>query len=202
MANSNMPFGLRPINENGNNWTGQGRMVCFLAEYAQNVFLGDPLVPTGDTDDYGVPVVNLATAGATNTVLGCFVGKTNGPAKAGGTAYTVTRDTPVYRESGVLTYGLVTDDPNQVFAIQEDSDGGAIAAANGGYSNANLVAGAGSTVTGFSGWMLDSSTAAGGNPTYQLRILGLLRGPDNALGTYAKWAVRLNLPALWAATGY
>lgn len=198
MANANTPTGLRPINDNGTPWSGQGRMVCFAAADSNNIFLGDPIVPTGATDSFGVPEVTIASAGATNVVLGGFVGITNGPA---GSGFTVTRDLPVYRQASVLTYGFVCDDPNQLYAIQEDGVGGAIAAANAGFSNGNLVAGSGSTVTGFSGWMLDSSTVASGNPTYQLRVVGLLRGPDNALGLSAKWVVRLNLPALWSATG-
>jgi hypothetical protein len=40
------------------------------------------------------------------------------------------------------------------------------------------------------------------NPTFQLRLLGLLRGPGNALGVNADWVVRINLPALWGASGY
>jgi hypothetical protein len=204
MANSNAPMGLMPVDTNGNNWTGQGRLVCFPASYASNVFLGDPLVPTGATDNYGVPIVTLATAGATNTILGSFNGLTNGPAGGGASAQApVLRDYPPYRQASVLQYGLCCDDPNQLYIVQEDSDGGAIAVANAGYTNGNLIAGAGSTATGFSGWMLDSSTVDGNaNATYQVRILGLARGPDNVVGTYAKWIVRINLPALWAAAGY
>lgn len=205
MANANAPLGLRPISDNGFPFTGQGRLVCFLATDANNIFLGDPIVPTGAADANGVPVCTIATAGATNTVLGAFIGRTNGPAAGGlaNAAAPVTRDLPVYRQASVLTYGLVCDDPNQLYVIQEDSNGGAIAQANGGFTNANLVSGAGSTVTGFSGWQLQSSSVSqSANPTYQLRILGLLRGPDNALGVNAKWVVRINLPALWAASGY
>jgi hypothetical protein len=199
MSNANTPFGLRPINDNGTPWSGQGRMVYFPTGQAGNIFLGDPLVPLGGSDAFGVPAVGIASAGATNTVLGGFIGISNGPA---GSNYTVTRDLPVYRLGGVANYGWVCDDPNQVYAIQEDSVGGAIAAGTGGMANGNLIAGAGSTATGFSGWLLDSSTVASGNATYQLRLLGLLRGPDNAIGVDAKWAVRLNLPALWATGGY
>ena len=83
------------------------------------------------------------------------------------------------------------------FSIMEDSVGGAIAATTGGYANGNLVAGAGgSTATGLSSWMLDSSTVATGNPTYQVKVIGLDRGPDNVIGNYARWIVQLNLSAL------
>jgi hypothetical protein len=200
MANVFAPFGLRPINDNGTPYNGQGRMVTFLSSYGSNVFLGDPIVPTGATDGNGVPVVTLATAGATNTIAGGYISNNNGPY---GSGYTMTRDVPIYRQASIANYGYVTDDPNQLFAIQEDSNGGAIAAANAGYSNGNLVVGAGgSTTTGFSSWQLQSSSVGAGNATYQVRVLGLLRGPQNAIGNYAVWVVRLNLPALWAAAGY
>lgn len=200
MANSNIPVGIVPVNANGTPWSGQGRMVSFAANDANNIFIGDPVVPTGVADAFGVPIVTLATAGATNTILGGFVGVCNGPA---GSQKTLTRDMPVYRQASILNYGFVCDDPNQLYAAQEDSVGGAIGVANGGFTNINLIAGAGSTATGRSGWMLDSSTDDGAaNPTFQMRILGLLRGPDNAVGTYAKWLCRINLPALWAVGGY
>lgn len=198
MANANTPFGLQPINDNGTPWSGQGRMVAFPASQTGNIFRGDPLVPLGGSDANGVPLVGIATAGAGNVVLGGFIGVSNGPA---GSGFTLTRDLPVYRQASLANYGFVCDDPNQLYAIQEDSVGGALAAASAAFENADLVAGAGSTVTGFSGWQLDSSTAAT-TSTLQLRILGLLRGPDNVIGVNAKWVCRLNTPALWAATGY
>ena len=198
MANFNGPTGLRPIMDNGTPWNGQGRMVSFAANDSNNIFLGDPVVPTGVVDAFGVPIVTIATAGATHVVLGGFCGVCNGPA---GSGYTVTRDLPVYRQASILNYGFVCDDPNQLYEIQEDSNGGAIAVANAGFANGNLVSGVGSTVTGFSGWMLQSSSVGSGNPTYQIRVIELLRGPDNAIGNYAKWKVRINLPALWGATG-
>lgn len=199
MANANTPFGIRPINDNGTPWSGQGRMVYFPTSQAGNIFLGDPIVPLGGSDANGVPAVGIASAGATNVILGGFIGVSNGPY---GSQATLTRDLPVYRQASIANYGFICDDPNQLYAVQEDSDAGAIAAATGAFANGNLIAGAGSTITGFSGWMLDSSTvAAAGNPTYQFRLLGTLRGPDNAIGNYCKWVGRLNLPALWSLAG-
>lgn len=198
MSNNNIASGLRPINDNGTAWTGQGRLVAFPTSQSGNIFLGDPLVPLGGTDAWGVPLVGIASAGGGATVLGGFIGIANGPQ---GSGYTVTRDLPVYRQASIANYGFVCDDPNQLYTIQEDSVGGAMAAASVGFGNADLVAGSGNTTTGFSGWQLDSSTLNTTN-TLQLRIVGLTRGPDNAVGNYAKWVVRLNTPALWAATGY
>lgn len=199
MANANVPVGLRPINQNGTTWSGQGQMVAFPASQASNVFLGDPLVALGGTDGFGVPLVGIASAGAGNAILGSMIGICNGPA---GSGYTITRDLPVYRQGGILNYALAINDPDQYWAVQEDSVGGAISAALAGYANANLVAGAGSTVTGFSGWQLQSSSvSAAANPTYQLKIMGLLRGPDNALGINADWIVTLNNPQFGSNVG-
>jgi hypothetical protein len=198
VGNINAPFGIRPINDNGTPWNGQGRMVYFPSSQATNIFLGDPLVPLGGGDAFGVAAVGIASAGGGATVLGGFIGVCNGPA---GSGYTLTRDLPVYRQTSLNNYGFICDDPNQLYAVQEDSVGGAMAAASAAFGNADLVSGAGSTVTGYSGWQLDSSTLQTTN-TLQLRILGLLRAPDNAIGVNAVWVVRLNTPALWAATGY
>lgn len=199
MANANAPFGIRPINDNGTPWSGQGRVICFPTADANNIFLGDPVVPLGGTDNFGVPLVGLASAGATDTILGGFIGRCNGPA---GSRATLLQNDTVWRHASILTYGFICDDPNQLYTIQEDSVGGAIAAATGGFANGNLVSGVGNQTTGFSGWMLQSSSVASGNPTFQIRVLELTRGPDNALGNFARWTVRLNLPALWATTGY
>lgn len=203
MSNSNVPSGLRPINDNGTPWSGQGTLCAVPSSQAGNIFLGDPVIALGGTDAYGCPLVGIASAGATNVVLGSMISISNGPSGGGGGAvFTVTRDLPVYRQASIANYIFITDDPNQLFTVQEDSVGGAIAAATGGFANGNLVAGAGSTVTGFSGWQLQSSgVSSSANPTYQLRLLGLVRGPDNAIGVNAKWVVRLNLPQLWSLNG-
>lgn len=197
MANLNAPIGIRPINDNGTPWSGQGRLVYIPSSQAGKIYLGDPLVALGGTDAYGVPAVGIATAGATHQVLGGFIGRSNGPQ---GSNVTLLQSDTVYRPASVVGYGLICDDPNQLYVVQEDSAGGAIAVGTSAFDNADLVAGTGSDVTGFSGWMLDSSTVGSG-ATLQTKILGLLRGPDNAVGNYAKWVVRLNLAQLWTAAG-
>lgn len=195
--NSNAPTGLLPINDNGTPWSGQGRLVYIPAAQAGNIFIGDPLVYLGGSDAFGVPAAGIAAAGGSSVVAGAFISNSNGPQ---GSQFTLLQSSPLYRVASVASYAFMTDDPNQVFTIQEDSIGGALSSASAAMENADLVAGAGSTATGFSGWQLDSSTAAV-TATLQLRILQLMRGPDNAIGVNAKWAVRLNLPQLWAALG-
>lgn len=193
MANQNSPFGLKPINLDGTTWSGQMRLV-YIPSSQGALYIGDPLVPLGSTDAFGVPAVGIASAGATDRIVGPLLSVCNGPA---GSGVTITQNSTVYHPASTVGYGLICDDPLVAYAIQEDSDGGAIAITTGGYANGNLIAGSGgSTVTGFSSWMLDSSTVATGNATYQVKVIGLVRGPDNAIGNYAKWMVQLNLSAL------
>jgi lipoprotein-anchoring transpeptidase ErfK/SrfK len=203
VSNTNAPFGLGVVNENGLPFIGAGRLCYVPAAQAGNIFAGDPIVALGGSDAFGVPSVGIATAGAGNAILGVCLGISNGPAAGGNATSPITFSTPNYRQGGVANYIWVADDPNQVYAVQEDSNGGAIAQAVGAFANGNLVAGAGgSTTYGTSGWMLQSSSVSGSaNATYQVRILGLARGPDNAIGNFARWLVRLNNPQLWGASG-
>jgi hypothetical protein len=198
MANNNAPFGLKPLNLNGTTWSGQGKLIYIPASQGGNIFIGDPLIPLGTTDAFGVPAWGIATAGATNIIGGSFLGPSNGPA---GSGVTLLQSNTIYRPASTIGYGFVCDDPDVMYSVQEDSVGGAIAVANAGYSNANLNAGVGgNTNVGLSGWVLTSSTAGAGNATYQVKILGLTRGPDNAIGNYARWNVMLNLSALQQGT--
>lgn len=193
MANINAPYGLKPVNFDGTTWSGQGRLV-YIPSGQGAIYLGDPLVPLGTTDAFGVPQVGIASAGATDRIVGSFLGNSNGPA---GSGVTMLQSSPVYHAASVAGYGFITDSDAIAFSIMEDSVGGAIAATTGGYANGNLIAGAGgSTATGLSSWMLDSSTVATGNATFQVKVIGLDRGPDNVIGNFARWIVQLNLSAI------
>lgn len=196
MANASFPTGLWPVKDtSGRVWTGAANLYFVASSLATGVFIGDPLIPTGTSDANGVPGVTLATAGSSNFTIGPMVGISNG----GDPIVPITRDMPIYRPASVGQYILVADDPNLMFKVQEDSVGGA-ASVNASMNNANLVAGAGSTVTGYSGWQMQSSSVATTN-TLQLRVLQLLREADNAPGVAAKWLVKINLHSLTNLTG-
>lgn len=204
MANSNTPFGLKPINQNAGLFTGQLSMYYVPTSVATSVFVGDPLSPGGSGDAYGVADIQLGaaggtTAGTTAFYLGPMVAVVNGPAAGGNATIPLTRDLPVYHTASTAGYVLVADDPNTLFTVQEDGVGGAIAA-TGISSNFSMIAGTGSTNTGLSGWLLDSSTTA--TTTLQMRLMRLTRAPDNAIGTSAKWTVRINQHALWNTVGF
>jgi hypothetical protein len=195
MANPNNPRGLIPYRSSVDGYmTGGLGLYRVPSGQAYNLFVGDPVIPLGTSDANGIPDVGIATAGATNNLLGPMVSIAPG----GDPVVAVTRDLPVYRQNGVTQYILVAHDPNTLFEIQDD--GSAVLSGTATFSNANLVAGAGSTFTGYSGWQLLASTVAT-TPTFQLRILRLLQQADNAFGVNAKWLVRINLHVLLNLTG-
>lgn len=190
MANRNAPFGLSPFGYlNGSPWNGQARMYCIPSTDSTNAYaIGDPVVLAGSADTKGIPTVTLATAGYGNAVTGVIVG-------AGGIVYGGPGANPNNLNTTVVPvtkaqnyYVLVADDPNILFMAQEDSVGNNLAATDVG-SNIDLVAG---TNSGYlSGWMIDSSTANTGS-TRQLQLMQFLQTPDNAIGTYGRWVVRIN----------
>lgn len=200
MANANTPRGLIPYRRyDGSVWNGSANIYYVPSTYATALYVGQPLIATGASDANGIPVVQTASAGATNYTIGPMVGIVNG----GEPIVTVTRDLPVYHPASTSQYILVADDPNLLFWIQEDSVGGSIDTATAGTKNADLVAGSGSNVTGYSGWMLDSSTIGTG-ATKQLRIMRGLQQSDNVLGTgdtLGKWLVKINLHSVLNTTG-
>lgn len=197
MANANAPRGLVPYGTfAGGYWTGAANMYYVGSGDSNNIFVGDPVaLASGSTSVDGTPVATIATAAGTNKLLGAMVGIVSG----GSPIIAVTRDLPIYRQASVATYILVSDDPGLLYWIQDDGSAqGTYAPITWAGKNASLVAGSGSTVTGYSGWELAASTVAAGS-NLQLKIMRFLNQPDNAFGTTintnmnAKWLVKINI---------
>jgi len=190
MANSNTPFGLRPIRHNsGEPYNGSANRYFVPASDSTALYIGDPVIIAGSADADGVATVTKATAAGGAYMLGPVV-----------SVEQVTRDSTTYREASTARYVWVADDPDLVFLVQEDGVGGALAVTDVGL-NADWVAGSGSTVTGLSGMMLDTSTKAT-TATLQLRIQGFNQSVDNEVGSAnAKVLVTINLHSRRNATG-
>lgn len=193
--NINRPGGLKPVKHlNGMPWNGKARMYYIDAAYAFAIFTGDAVISGGSADASGkYPTVKRAAAG--EALRGVVIGVSDQP-------YIAVDQNDLnraYSPASTAGYCLVVDDPDVIFEIQEDNDGGDISADDVG-SNSDLVATAGSTVTGLSGMELDSSVTAAG-ATAQLRILGLANKEDNDLGAHAKWDVLINEHELKSTTG-
>lgn len=190
MANSNTPWGLRPVrHRSGAPYNGAATRYAIPASDGTAVYLGDPVILAGSADADGVATVTKATAAGGAYMLGPVV-----------SVEPITRDSTTYREASTLRYVWVADDPDLIFEVQEDAVGGALAVADVGL-NADWIAGSGSTITGLSGAMLDTSTKATTN-TLQLRILGFKQSVDNEVGSAnAKVLVAINLHSLKNLTG-
>jgi hypothetical protein len=197
MANVNAATGLKPVEYLGGS-PYNGKVNTYLVPSTDNVamYVGDPVKSGGTAGAAGVYVNGLncegmatvATAGAGDTLRGVVVGFLANQS-----------DTSVlYRVASTNRIALVVDDPNIVFEVQEDSLGAATAAIDVG-ENADIIYAAGSTTTGISGVMLDSSDHKTGSA--QLRILGFVQRPDNVIGTNAKLRVLINEHEFKSTTG-
>lgn len=201
MANPNTPMGLVPINRlDGASWRDSLTMYVVPAAQTNAIYVGDPVIKkAGSADTSGVNGVDLAAAGSTNKITGvvcgfygvCAAGTANpsffGLSGTPGPAYRPATTSLDY-------YVLVNDDPEAEFVVQENDSGGTPLTIASVGKNANLIVGTGSVYTGWSGWMLDSSTAATG-ATLQVNIKGFLQEADNVPGAaFAKVIVSINLP--------
>lgn len=198
MANPNLPRGLIPVaHRNGAPYNGAARVYYVPSTYATALFIGDPVIIVTDSSDAaGIQTVQRATAAGGAYTIGPIIGFVSD----GDPVVTRTADQPVYRPASTTSYVLVADDPDLLFEIQEDSVGGSMTVGAAG-RNADFIAGAGSTASGYSGWMLDSSTLNTTN-TLQLRIIQPVRRPDNDVtDTLGKWLVSINLHSMRNLTG-
>lgn len=199
MANPNTPYGLQAVSYAwGAPYAGAARVYYVPVGNGTALFNGDPVLGvTNSSDGNGVPTMEIAAAAGGTYVGGVFAGIAN---NAGQPTIPVLQNSPTYLPAGTAAYIYVIDDPFVLFKIQEDSVGGSMVSGAGG-RNADLVAGTGSTVTGFSGWQLDSSTLQTTN-SLQLRIIQALQEVDNVVASAnAKWLVKINLHQMLNLTG-
>jgi hypothetical protein len=169
MTTSAAPFGFSPSRKRGNNPNAIGTNEYPIASgYAANIFTGDLV---------RINAGNLQTVTDTNEIVqGVFMGcryVENGEQKF-----------KSYFPSGTSVtdaFGIVCDDPNQVFEVQADAS--VTAGDLFGSQNFGVVLGAGSTFTGKSGHSIDASTRTSG--IAMVRTLDSVNEPGNqvAVGT-------------------
>lgn len=181
MANANAPFGFKPVRGSSSQpWNDGAQPYAAAAGDSTVIRLGDPVTLTGTATADGVPIVARSTAGSTNAITGIAVGFR----PYGNTEWLS------YRPASTAYEVLVqVADPMTEYWIQEDSDGGALAAVDVGLNAAIVFGTPGSD--GRSAAMIDSSTKAT-TAGLQVRILGLAQITNNAIGDYAVWRVRVN----------
>jgi len=193
MANANVARGLIPYKKfDGSYYNGSAEVYFVPAAYATALFIGDPVdVISSSNDANGIPAVQLATVGS--PIVGVVVGIVDG----GEPIVPVTRDLPISHPASTKQYILVSNDRDLMYLVQDDASSQARAPNQWAGRNANLVAGSGSTITGFSGWQLAASTV-NTTSTLDVHILRPLVQADNLISSVAntnmnaKWLVQLN----------
>ena len=173
MANADAAFGFVPVRHMSGS-TIRANKYTITSTLAENIFSGDLCVLTSDG------VITPHTATETNNI-GVFAGVN----------YTASDGSFVYSEyfpsgtTGTDIVALVYDDPQIVYKCQS---AGSPAQTNIG-NCCDVVAGAGSTLTGQSGFELSGTMAAG---VATCKILALWDSPENAFGTNAVMEVLIN----------
>tara|TARA_R110000824_G_scaffold379923_1_gene572097 strand:+ start:3122 stop:3703 length:582 start_codon:yes stop_codon:yes gene_type:complete len=170
--------GLTPSRMRGSGANSTGSSVYNIASgYAANIFTGDIVVNTAGGN------VNVQTA-ATDKALGVFVG----------CRYTAANGTPTwspYWPTGTVSAdakAMVVDNPAATYLIQADTS---VTIGDLNSFNFEVTLGAGSTVTGKSGFGLDAATR--GLDNEMLRIVGLYDTPGNEItSAFPIVEVRLN----------
>lgn len=180
MANTDTPFGLKPVRDlNGAPYNGAAAVYSTASGDATAIFIGDPVKLSGTSQTINGQVLLDVDQGATGDIMvGVVVG----------VLADVATD-PIYRAASTVRRLLVAP-ANLIYEIQEVSGGTPLTAADAGL-NANLVVGTGSTVTGRSGVELNNATEATTN-TLDVQIVGFVNRADNEIGEHAKWLVRIN----------
>jgi len=186
MANVDAAFGFRAVRDlSGGPYNGPQTTYEIAASYGTAMYVGHPVLETGDCNAEGIPQVEIATTGSSNTATAVIEGFEPLP---------TSLDTKYFAASAASARKVycVEITHNQVFEIQEDSEGGALTTASVGL-NANWSNAGGSTVTGLSTIELDSSSAATTN-SLSLRILRPSPRIGNAIGDNCVWLVKFNFP--------
>ena len=199
MANTNSPFGLRPIRYRGGSpYNGASTPYYVPSTYATALFIGDPVVRTGTANTAAVEVPGGGTFGIgtiaeiNKTVVGDVDGDTKRITGAiVGFSPLPTNLEVKHNPASTERVVYVADDPGLEFEIQAD---GAIPAASIGLNAVLIATQSGSTVTGLSGIELDTtSDVPAADASNQLLILRAVNRADNDTTiTRAKVIVAIN----------
>jgi len=176
MANTNIAFGLKPINTAGSAPATQGTNAYFIDSSASAIYQGSMVKA-----DNGGEIVICSATGDTQAPVGVFAGCEYVSSVTGKKVFS-----NYWPGSGANTnfdiIGYVYDNPLQRFVIATDATftnkATAVAAI---FENSQFNNGAsGSTTTGISSAQLDVATLDAANASLPLKIVGILDDPENA----------------------
>lgn len=175
MANTNVAFGLKPINTAGSTPATQGTNAYFIDSSASAIFQGSMVKA-----DNGGEIVICSATGDTEAPIGVFAGCEYVSSTTGKKVFS-----NYWPGSGADTdfdiIGYVYDNPLQRFVIATDATitnkATAVAAI---FENSQFNSGAsGSTTTGISSAQLDVATLDSSDASLPLKIVGILDDVEN-----------------------
>jgi hypothetical protein len=175
MANTNIAFGLKPINTAGSTPATQGTNAYFIDSGASAIFQGSmvkadnggEIVICSATADTEAPVGVFAGCEYVSSVTGKKVFSNYWPGSGANTDFDIigyVYDNPLQRFV-IATDATITDKATAVAAIFENSQ------FNNGAS--------GSTTSGISSAQLDVATLDSSDTSLPLKIVGILDDPEN-----------------------
>jgi hypothetical protein len=175
MANTNVAFGLKPINTAGSTPATSGTNAYFIDSGASAIYQGSmvkannggEIVICSATGDTEAPVGVFAGCEYVSSVTGKKVFSNYWPGSGANTNFDIigyVYDNPMQRFI-IATDATITDKATAVAAIFENSQ------FNNGAS--------GSTTTGISSAQLDVATLASSNTSLPLKIVGILDDVEN-----------------------
>lgn len=173
MSNSNKPFGFRLVSNS--------KVGIYYTNDATAFYVGDVVKLTGtsgavNTGDLYRPAVAKAASG--DAAVGVVVGFLPTP----------TDLTLKYHTASTAQYVMVSDDYDAQYEIQGDSTVWAVGDIG---LNCTYLASTGETATGVSNATLTGSTKQT-TSSLGAAILGFSPAPDNEVGAYSRFIVKLN----------
>ena len=201
MANSNVKFGLKPINAMGGTNPGSTNMY-FIASDASAIFQGSPV--QAELSGGTIQVLGNAT-GDTKQILGVFAGCEYVDNTTKKLKFSNTWPGSGSADTNHDIKGFVYDNPMQRFIICSDGTNTDRATAKADiFKTAEIEnATSGNTTTGISTAQIDISTAEDSDPSNPLLILGIQEDVENADHSAAgiQYIVKLNNHVFFSSVG-
>ena len=201
MANSNVKFGLKPINAMGGTNPGSTNMY-FIASDASAIFQGSPV--QAELSGGTIQVLGNAT-GDTKQILGVFAGCEYVDNTTKKLKFSNTWPGSGSADTNHDIKGFVYDNPMQRYIICSDGTNTDRATARADvFKTAEIEnATSGNTTTGISTAQIDISTAEDSDPSNPLLILGIQEDVENEDHSAAgiQYIVKINNHVFFSSVG-
>jgi len=176
MANTNVAFGLKPINAAGSAPATQGTNAYFIGSTANAIYQGSPVKA-----DNGGSIVVASATGDTEALVGVFAGCEYVSASTGKKTFSNYWPGSGSADTNFDIIGYVYDSPMQRFIVCTDASITDEATAKAAiFENAAMSSGAsGSATTGISSAAMDIDGLSSANTSLPLKVVGIQKDVDN-----------------------